>query len=373
MNGEELRVRLSHRLEGAGVCREPAWVAAFQAIPREVFVPDAVVGELAQADDPERWLEAVYEDRAVITGWDEQGSTSSSSAPSIMAAMLDALRLEDGSRILEIGTGSGYNAALLCHRLGDASVTSVDNQAALITKARTRLRSIGYGPTLAVADGAGGYPDGAPYDRLIGTCYAWPIPQSWIRQVRPGGLVVAVVPCGAVSLLVGADGTASGRYHSHTFSFMNMRGYMPTFPDDADVEERTASRGDVRPWRYSSWILVAGHMAAFNLLASAHVPYEWYGLAPETNIYDIVSGSWVRFEPDAACVVQGGPRRLWDEIEALYEQWCRLGAPNRDRFGLTVYADGRHRIWVDDPESPVYWDVSGPGSGIAEQPASAAP
>lgn len=304
------------------------------------------------------WLDAVYHDQAIIIGTDEQGSTSSSSRPSVMAGMLDWLGVEDGDRVLEIGTGSGYNAALLCHRVRAANVTSIDNQEHLVTQARGRLESLGYRPFLAVADGAEGYVDRAQYDRVIGTAYAWPIPPAWVQQTRPGGRVVAVVPCGVVALEVRDHGSATGWYHPHTFSFMYMRGYMPEFPAETDVEARVAGRSEVRAWKYPPTILLAGHMAAFNLLVSATIPYEWFGLGPDTNIFDIVSGSWVRFERDAEQVVQGGPRKLWDEAEELFEQWCRLGAPNRERFGLTVAADGQHTLWLDEPDSAHCWDVT---------------
>jgi hypothetical protein len=135
---------------------------------------------------------------------------------------------------------------------------------------------------------------------------------------------------------------------------------MPSYPMAAEADARVAGLGEARAWKYPPELLSAGHMASFNLMVSMLVPYEWYGLGAGHNIYDPVSGSWVRFEREARQVVQGGPRRLWDEIEGRYEEWCRVGGPDRTRFGLTVSPDGGHTLWLDDPSSNHRWDVTPP-------------
>jgi protein-L-isoaspartate O-methyltransferase len=87
-----------------------------------------------------------------------------------MARVLEDLELADGMRVLEVGTGTGYNAALLSHRLGAQHVHSVDIHPCLIAAARNRLANLGYHPRLAAVDGTAGWPDHAPYDRIIATC-----------------------------------------------------------------------------------------------------------------------------------------------------------------------------------------------------------
>jgi hypothetical protein len=71
-----------------------------------------------------------------------------------------------------------------------------------------------------------------------------------------------------------------------------------------------------------------------------------------------VDRSWLRLDRSRNEVTQGGPRLMWDEIEDLFETWCRLGAPNREHFGLTVTMDGRHTLWLDSPDSGQTWDVA---------------
>jgi protein-L-isoaspartate O-methyltransferase len=78
--------------------------------------------------------------------------------PSLMAQMLEALDVRDEHRVLEIGTGTGYNAALLCHRLGSNNVVSIDIDATLVAVAKNRLAALGHHPTLVVGDGTAGLP-----------------------------------------------------------------------------------------------------------------------------------------------------------------------------------------------------------------------
>jgi protein-L-isoaspartate(D-aspartate) O-methyltransferase len=280
----------------------------------------------------------------------------------IVAMMLEWLGVKDGCRVLEIGTGTGYSAALLCERLGSENVTTIDNQPDLAQLAKERLAAVGYNPTVLAGDGFGGAPEGAPYDRVIGTCYAWPIPMAWIRQTRPGGRVVAVLPSGSAGLDVGDDGSASGHLHPKIVGFMHLRPHMPRIPTDAEIEQVLSGQAERRPLRYPPHIMLAGgsdqhSFAALALTVSA--PYllvpERDDLGPDAPLVDLGDRSWVRF--DAHTVVQGGPRRLWDEIESLYDEWCQLGAPNRERFGLTVTPDGWHELWLDSRDSKRRWPL----------------
>jgi protein-L-isoaspartate O-methyltransferase len=171
--------KLAEHLAENGVLDDPAWRSAFESVPRHVFVPrfcrqrpDLEWSQTTAEDDG--WLDAVYSDEPLVTALAEIASgsrvtVSSSSKPALMARMLAALDVHDGMKVLEIGTGTGYNAALLVHRLGDEHVFSVDIGADLVVTARERLAELGYAPTLATVHGAGGLPEHAPYDRIIGT------------------------------------------------------------------------------------------------------------------------------------------------------------------------------------------------------------
>ncbi|MGH3912748.1 MAG: methyltransferase domain-containing protein, partial [Pseudonocardiaceae bacterium] len=239
-------VELRRRMVDAVVTDEHvrAWWSAFQpwreaitAVPRHQFIGDTVWVEhdedgpptlvpLSRERDPDRWLELAYDaGEAVVTQvdngrpeWAELGGsvpTSSASCPITVAMMLAALDVQEGHRVLEIGTGTGYNAALLAYRLGAGQVTSIEVDPDLASQARTALAGIGLAEvTVVTGDGALGYTPGAEYDRVIATAACNQIPYPWVEQTRPGGRVLlpwANTYTGAlVALTVAEDGTAAG-------------------------------------------------------------------------------------------------------------------------------------------------------------------
>ncbi|WP_248783758.1 MULTISPECIES: methyltransferase domain-containing protein [Actinoalloteichus] len=164
-----LRRQLTDKLSADGFLRGSRWEEAFLAVPREAFVSRFVLhdpsGERAEHDlaTDGAALEAIYTNASLITRHDAGGTpTSSSTSPSLMALMLERLDAHPGHRVLEIGTGTGYNCALLTHVLGDDAVTTIDLEADLVTTARSALDRLGYHPRLVVGDGGNGVPEQAP-------------------------------------------------------------------------------------------------------------------------------------------------------------------------------------------------------------------
>jgi len=153
--------------------------AAFRAVPRHLFLPDVPI-------------EQVYQDEAIATKFHDGVAISSSSQPSIMAIMLQQLGVEPGHRVLEIGAGTGYNAALLAHMAGDSGqVVTVDIDEDIVAGARDHLAAAGFDRVAVVqADGGEGYAVGAPYDRIILTVAAGDITPAWREQLAPGGRLV---------------------------------------------------------------------------------------------------------------------------------------------------------------------------------------
>jgi protein-L-isoaspartate(D-aspartate) O-methyltransferase len=176
----ELRERLVTGLRAGGALHDDRVAAALADVPRHKFLP---------AIDPGR----AYADDAVVTKMDADGRPiSSSSQPAIMALMLEQLDVQPGHRILEIGAGTGYNAALLAHLAGGSGeVTTLDLDDDIVAAAREHLAACGYGRVRVVqADGGNGWPPGAPYDRIILTVGAWDIAPAWAAQLSPGGRLV---------------------------------------------------------------------------------------------------------------------------------------------------------------------------------------
>ena len=193
-----LRARaMADHLARLGVLLTPEWRTAVEETPRHHFVSREDLGLVST--EPQVWLDSVYSDTTLVVqrrsrsaevwGFGENDAlpTSSSTMPSLMVEMLELLHVQPGHRVLEIGTGTGYNAALLSHRLGHKNVVSIDIDPDLVDIAKSRMTALGYAPTLQVGDGRAGVPEHCPYDRIIATCAVSDVPLAWIEQLVPGG------------------------------------------------------------------------------------------------------------------------------------------------------------------------------------------
>lgn len=171
------RAELVEELVRDGHIRSPPVERAFRAVPRESFVPPDVRGD-AYVDTP----------LPIPLG-------QTISAPSMIAIMLEEADLRRGHKVLDVGTGSGYNAALLAEIVGGPNVVSIERHAELADFARQNLAAAGLGEVkVVVGDGTLGHGPGAPYDRVVVTAGAPRIAKSWVRQVTMRGRIV--VPIG---------------------------------------------------------------------------------------------------------------------------------------------------------------------------------
>lgn len=153
---------------------------AMTAVPRHLFVPDVPLSE-------------AYGSGAVVTHWDEQGvPTSSASAPGTVAGMLEQAQVRPGQRVLEVGAGTGYNAALLAHLVGPSgSVTTIEYDPEVAEAARDHLAAYGADRVRVVTgDGTLGAAEDGPFDRILVTAGAWDVAPAWVEQLAPDGRVV---------------------------------------------------------------------------------------------------------------------------------------------------------------------------------------
>src|ERR1700761_4853161 len=175
-----MRDRMVAEVIATGLPVSDAVAEALRVVPRHLFLPGIPADQ-------------AYRDEAIVTRRDPDGQpASSSSQPTIMAVMLDQLGLEPGHRVLEIGAGTGYNAALMKYLVGPSgTVVTVDLNQDVAREAAAHLAAAGY-PEVAVvaADGAAGYPAGAPYDRVIATVGVSDLAPAWLDQLGPGGRIV---------------------------------------------------------------------------------------------------------------------------------------------------------------------------------------
>ncbi|MCX2179913.1 methyltransferase domain-containing protein [Streptomyces sp. SKN60] len=310
--GARARRALVREIEAYGALREPVWRAAFAAVPRHLFVPSYYVAgpagyERRWSGDPDparrvRWLRGAYRDLALATRVRDGELLSSASQPSLMAKMLEALDVRDGHDVLEIGAGTGYHAALLCHRLGDAHVTTVDLDEEIAESARAHLAAAGYRPAVLTRDGARGCPERAPYDRIVATCAVPSVPYAWLAQCRPDARILTPLSTGLLLLAVRDRDRAEGRFLAGSAYFVALRGSGARTP---------------RP-------------------RTAGVPRRVY----EDEGFQFLTGL-------------AGDRL--DLREAL-SLWQRERRPERERFGVTV-SGGRQWAWLDDPEGPYAWPL----------------
>jgi protein-L-isoaspartate O-methyltransferase len=372
-----LAEHLAADLTKRGVLRDPAWRAALIAIPRHALVPlyfsqngDATWRETTDSDPT--YLEDVYSNKPLVTALASDTSgfnepASSSSQPSLMIRMLESLKLHSGDRVLEIGTGTGYNAALLSHRLGERNVYSVDIDEHLIEDARRRLRDIGYSPSLAAIDGALGWPEHGSYSKIIATCSVPVVPWTWAAQTEVGGQVLVDIKIGPsagnLALLDRLPDRLEGRFLPQWATFMTIRRRkQPESPirDEPDYHVRkTRTTGvDPEPWNN----LVVWFLARFR-----QPPGLNHGVTlnpdtgrPAATFLSAPDGSWCEISHDGDqqhIVREAGPTPLWSPIEAADRLWRAVGQPGWDRFGLTVTRDHQD-VWLDSPEEPEHrWSL----------------
>ncbi len=235
-DADRLRNALVDQLRADGHARTTAVETALRTVPRHVFVPEAS-------------LEVAYANAPVHIKYDTDGnSISCASQPGVVALMLDQLDARPGERVLELGAGTGYNAALLAHLVGESGhVTTLDVDDDLVEGARAHLAAAGITNVEAVTrDGALGYAEGAPYDRIIATVGAHGVPHSWLRQLAPGGrLLVPQRLKGSVSRSVAYE-RRDGRWVSLS---SEMNTFMPLrrgIGDDARRVVPLSTDGTVR-------------------------------------------------------------------------------------------------------------------------------
>ncbi|MFF3745316.1 ATP-grasp peptide maturase system methyltransferase [Streptomyces kronopolitis] len=371
------RRALADRLEKAGVLTTPAWRAAVEAVPRELFLhPGVFLPEeggrwrpvTALGSDPAEWVEIAYSDRSLTTQLDGHltadqagdlvtGSpTSSSTTPVTVLDMIERLEVEDGHRVLEIGTGTGYSSALMCHRLGEDNVTTVEVDPAVSARADAALGTAGFETWTVTGDGLLGHPRRAPYDRVIATCAVRRIPYTWLRQTEPGGIVLATVGgswgygTGLARVVVGADGTAEGRITGPS-SFMQARSQAAS-PVTGDLSARTAYADSERRTEFPPTLLedwMPAFLAQLIAPGAQFVRAATHEGAPLRYVFDPARESFAEFTTagDAWTVRQGGPVALWDDIERALAAWQDAGSPDISAVRLHI-TDRAHTYWVED-------------------------
>ncbi|MGW4420925.1 methyltransferase domain-containing protein [Streptosporangium sp. NPDC004631] len=367
MDWEAFAARLAESVTG----RDSSWREPVASVPRHRFVPswwDTPDGvpfgqwmSWAGPRDEEAWLAATYADQTLVTQVDghhadhtEPGATceglptSSSTLPSLVVRILGYGDVYPGADVLDVATGSGYSAALLCHRLGDHHVSSLDVDPYLVDAAAERLAAIGYRPTMLPLDARKELP--GSFDRIVSMVGIRPVPPSWLEALRPGGRLVTVIA--GTSLILTATknerGVAVGRIEWERAMFMPTRagaGRYPPRPDrppQADGEGETVA---LSPYPVvfpsESWDL-----AAMLEITEPGIQHDFTeGDSGERAAYLWhQDGSWARatsLPEGGSAIHQGGKRRLWDLVDDIRRHWLEHGELPVRGARAVVRPDGR--------------------------------
>jgi protein-L-isoaspartate(D-aspartate) O-methyltransferase len=385
-------------MESKGYLPAPAetWKEVLRRVPRRTFVPDrgwvtqgvsdftpSAIDRMAR---PDQWEAAVYVDAAIVTQADDgatdpaSGAGQASSSLSALSGVLyniGFLDLDDDHAVLEIGTGTGYTAALAARRVNaeandGGTVVTLEVDPELAKQAERNLETSGDLPgriTVVVGDGAAGYPDGAPYDRVHATCSVQHIPRAWLAQTRPGGRIVT--PYGGwfgygliAQIDVLPDGSGMGRFPG-TSGYMHLRSQRPIGDHQAEWTTKPAPGVEVTRSRINPRSLAYAPAAADLVISvlvpgvTARRPDDALWLFDGNDVDCWAIATFAQYEGSFE-VRQHGARRLWDEVAASYFQWQAWGRPELGRFGMTVGANGE-QVWRDDPANVIGLVLSGAG------------
>jgi protein-L-isoaspartate O-methyltransferase len=351
-------------------------------VPRHLFLSyyyeDTYINSAPSLSDEsawEEWLSTIYRDQALTTQTDKRGlPTSSSSQPSLMAVMLEQLGISPGMRILEIGTGTGYNAALLAVLAGDPRlVTTVDLDPTLGDLAGSRIaHTVGTGMTICTCNGLNGCQAHAPYDRIIATGSFLPVPRAWIDQLSPDGKLVmdlrGRIGGGLITITKCANGTAIGQFLTgwDDISFMGLRSSLEELvtPSLSKEYQRMPLRETMHLSRDDPAYASASHFCTYeqfhdreqdlNLWLQWLFPdlgIKWKSspkvrMEMHAHLIDYPTQTVVTFKPstDAIEITVHGERPLWSEIWIGIQDWRKSGKPGREWCTLSIDQQGRQVI-----------------------------
>ncbi|MDI2132530.1 methyltransferase domain-containing protein [Yinghuangia seranimata] len=328
-------------------------------LPGRLFVD----GEwITRAGDLEAWQAAARSDEAVTTQMAGAVPSSSASMPTVVKAMLDACDVHPGHRVLEIGAGTGYTAALLADRVGPTgSVVTVEVDPDVAESARRNLDATGV-PNVDVvcADGFDGRPSSGPYDRVHVTCAIRHMPSAWLEQCLDGKIVMPWGPAFSTERVVSLrvrDGEAVGRF-GEVASFMVMRSQRSRAWDE------WPDGGETKPVSLGpDWARLDGPLGGFGeFVIGLLLP----GVTHRTSGDDPAVGERVlSLERDGRYASVGfgagvetnaaGDEALVQEYADAVRWWYDHGRPESSGFGLTVRPNGaraRQCVWFGSPAGP---------------------
>jgi protein-L-isoaspartate(D-aspartate) O-methyltransferase len=337
--------RLVAFLKEAGALHSPAVEAAFRRVPRHRLLEDYFAGTengwVKQAYEPKHPrledLDFFYADNPIVTRISEEMPSSSTSQPKLVAGMLELLELTPGLKVLEIGAGTGYNAALMAELVADQSlVVAVDIQKDIIAQTGRLLADIGYsGIKLLACDGSAGVPEDAPYDRIVATVGCPDLSLQWATQLKPTGFMLIPLLFGGWHPLVKVwleQDRLKGKFVANA-GFMLIQGelhmtglwpfpYALPFVAEGFQELSDFEHLDTASLRDFYDFIVLRDRRAF-----------WTYNPATYGLYEEERGAVVIHSETGAVLFKGDPV-LYDDLHKLYTEWQAAGKPQRSDYEL---------------------------------------
>ena len=370
------RYGLVQTLKQKGAINDPAVEAAFLAIPRHRFLNNFYISDqvaplhwkLIQPSslEPDTWFELVYANAPHVIQLNEMGiPTSSSSDPEIMAQALEAATLAPGMHVMEIGTGTGYNAALLAHLVENpALVTTIEIDIDLAQQAKRCLDNVvGPGMCVVTGDGFQGYQPQAPYDRIIATASTQTIPLMWLDQLREGGIIVMHLPghLGPGCILRfqkhGPGRSGSGQIIMRS-SFMELQNSSVPAPVVPQLLSQLLAEGVTTKFSLSSDYfnptLFWNEDLAFLLQTVFPKMYlmsivKQIQDSPDLCLLDDQTRTLLIFSPNGEhqwSLEVRGEAQLWERVLMVYQQWVLLQRPVATAYRLIVDNQGKQILTI---------------------------
>jgi protein-L-isoaspartate(D-aspartate) O-methyltransferase len=355
------------QLQEMGAIRSPAVERAFRRVPRHRLVesfydypvpppgstpaplePFQYVPTIYDPDNPSpEHLDILYADRAIATRVADGRSTSSTSQPALVASMLEQLELSPGLKVLEIGAGTGYNAALMAEIIEDQSrIVSLDIQSDVVEQTRRLLTTAGYPDiNILLRDGFEGAPETAPHNRIVATVGCSDLSPHWVEQLHPEGFMLIPLAHGGWHPLVRVwrqDEKVMGRIVGFS-GFMRIQGEMATAGPWPHHQNASLAPDMTKAQRLPLWDdfeveeLRRGGGASFGgfyyfLALRDHRTFSSMARPRGYGLHDSEAGS-VLISPEEGHILLDGDPSLYEHLSHLYAGWQAVGSPK-----LTDYA-----------------------------------
>ncbi len=358
---QKLNKRMIKEVQKKGFLKNSEYERAFLSIPRHIFIPSLYDIEKQEwkrfevdySKPQEEILKKIYVDSPLVINVENETVLSTSSQPTVMAMMIEEAKLKNGDKVFEVGTGSGYNAGVISHIVGqNGKVITTELEKKVYEKAKANLKRSGIkNIEIYCMDGGLGYPKEAPFDKIIITTSSSDITEEWIRQLNIGGILVLPLVTRGIEAIVSLkkeDNKFLKGEIKYYVRFLTMRGLSSSIMHYGLTSKRMKplyrilknyAKEDAEIWKLFEnlkrkkvmdffFFLALNDEEANAFISDEEEAFEWgYGLWGEKNERGIIfvfrkkAYSW-------------GDTRLKDRFIKHFRKWQSTGTPTLQDFGI---------------------------------------